>query len=147
MRLLAFVLAFLAGGLVTLQVGSNTRLKEAVGGLLPAVIVSSGLGILLLGAVMLVMQVPWPSLVKFRTAPPTAWLGGLFGAFYAVVTVFLARHMGAATLIALVVAGQLICSVVVDHLGVLGFELRPATAWRLVGCGLMLAGFFLISKF
>jgi uncharacterized membrane protein YdcZ (DUF606 family) len=87
------------------------------------------------------MQAPWPPLAKFRDAPPSAWLGGLFGAFYAIVTVFLARHLGAATLIALVVAGQLICSVALDHLGALGFELRPATPWRVAGCGLMLAGF------
>jgi bacterial/archaeal transporter family-2 protein len=61
--------------------------------------------------------------------------------------VLLARHMGAATLVALVVAGQLVCSVVMDHFGVLGFETRSATAWRLTGCGLMLAGFFLIWRF
>jgi transporter family-2 protein len=147
MRLLTFVGAFAAGAVVTLQLASNTKLKEAVGGLLPAVIVSSALGILLLGGAMLVMQVPWPSLSKFREAPPTAWLGGALGAFYAMVTVYLARHMGAATLVALVVAGQLICSVLLDHLGALGFELRPATTWRVAGCGLMLAGFFLIWRF
>jgi uncharacterized membrane protein YdcZ (DUF606 family) len=53
MRLLAFVLAFTAGAVVSLQMASNTKLKEAVGGLLPAVIASSALGILLLGGAML----------------------------------------------------------------------------------------------
>jgi bacterial/archaeal transporter family-2 protein len=59
MRPLAFVvLAFVAGGLVTLQIGSNAKLKEALGDPLPAVIVSSMLGVGLLAAAMLVMQVP-----------------------------------------------------------------------------------------
>ena len=147
MRTLAIVLAFGVGALVTLQIGSNARLKEALGGALPAIIASSVLGVALLGAAMLALQMPWPSATKLRAAPASAWLGGVFGAVYAIVTVLLVRHMGAATLIALVVAGQLICSVVLDHFGVLGFEIRSATSWRLTGCGLMLAGFFLIWKF
>ena len=147
MGLMAIVLAFVAGALVTLQIGSNARLKEAVGGTLPAVIASSALGIVLLAVTMLLMQAPWPPLVKLREAPVSAWLGGLFGAVYAIATVFLVRHMGAATLIALVVTGQLICSVIVDHFGLLGFETRAASVWRVAGCGLMVGGFLLIWKF
>jgi transporter family-2 protein len=147
MRTLAVVLAFAVGALVTLQIGSNARLKDALGGALTAIIVSSALGVVLLGMSMLAMQLPWPSATTLRAAPASAWLGGVFGAVYAIVTVLLVRHMGAATLIALVVAGQLVCSIVVDHFGVLGFEARSATAWRLAGCGLMLAGFFLIWRF
>jgi transporter family-2 protein len=147
MRLLAFVCSFIAGALVTLQIGSNAKLKEALGGPLPAVIASSSLGVALLVAAMLVMQVPWPSAGRLTAAPLAAWLGGIFGAVYAIVTVILARHVGAATLIALLVTGQLLCSVVVDHFGVLGFEPRPATLWRVAGCGLMVGGFFLIWRF
>jgi bacterial/archaeal transporter family-2 protein len=147
MSLLSLVLAFLAGALVTLQVGSNAKLKEALGGAMPAIVVSSALGIVLLVAAMLAAQLPWPGLARLTAAPWSAWLGGVFGAVYAIITVVLARHTGSATLIALVVAGQLMSSVVVDHFGVLGFDTRPATLWRLAGCGLMLGGFFLIWKF
>jgi bacterial/archaeal transporter family-2 protein len=122
-------------------------LKEALGRALPAIVASSALGVALLGAAMLALQTPWPSATTLRAAPASAWLGGVFGAVYAIVTVLLVRHLGAATLIALVVAGQLVCSVALDHFGVLGFETRSATSWRLAGCGLMLAGFFLIWKF
>jgi bacterial/archaeal transporter family-2 protein len=147
MRLLAFLLACGAGALVTLQIGSNAKLKEAVGGALPAVIVSSALGVVLLLGAMLVMQVPWPPLARLTAAPPSAWLGGVLGAVYAMVTVVLARHVGAGTLIALVVTGQLVCSVLLDHFGVLGFDVRPLSVLRLVGCGLMVGGFLLIWKF
>jgi transporter family-2 protein len=147
MQVLAFVASFVAGALVTLQIGSNAKLKEALGGPLPAIIASSSLGVALLVVAMLVIQVPWPSQGRLNAAPLSAWLGGIFGAVYAIVTVILARHVGAATLIALLVTGQLLCSVVVDHFGVLGFEIRPATLWRVAGCGLMVGGFFLIWKF
>jgi bacterial/archaeal transporter family-2 protein len=147
MKMLAFAFAFLAGALVTLQIGSNARLREAMGGALPAIIVSSALGIVLLWAVILALQVPWPPLARMTAAPPSAWLGGLLGAAYAVVTVILARHVDAGTLIALVVSGQLVCSVLVDHFGVLGFDPRPLSFARAAGCGLMVGGFFLIWKF
>ncbi len=60
--------------------------------------------------------------------PWWAWFGGLFGAFYGVAAVLLAKQMGAATLMSLVVAGQLVCSVVLDRV-------------------LMLAGMALMAKF
>ena len=144
---LALVVALLAGALVTMQTGSNARLKEALGAALPAVVVSSAIGIALLLGVIAVMRTPLPSMERFGGAPWTAWLGGLLGAAYAVAVVVLARDLGAATLTALVVTGQLICSVVLDHYGLLGFELRAASVGRLLGCGLLLAGTVLIWKF
>jgi bacterial/archaeal transporter family-2 protein len=69
------------------------------------------------------------------------------GAFYALVTIGVARHLGATTLIALVVVGQLTCSVLVDHFGVLGFEAGAATLARLTGCALLLGGFLLIWRY
>ena len=73
-RALAFILALCVGALVTLQIASTVRLKEAVGETLPAIIASSMVGVLLLGAAMLVMQSPWPSPAKLIGAPPSAWV-------------------------------------------------------------------------
>jgi transporter family-2 protein len=142
-----FAVALLAGALVTLQTGSNARLKEALGHALPAVVVSSLIGIVLLVAVVVGMRIPIPSLARVTAAPWTAWLGGALGAAYAVAVVVLARELGAVTLTALVVVGQLLCSVVLDHFGLLGFEVRAASAGRLLGCALLVAGLGLIWKF
>jgi transporter family-2 protein len=78
---------------------------------LPAVIVSSSLGVILLIAVTLSARTPWPSLSSLAGRPWWGWLGGALGAVYAVATVLLARELGAAPLTALVVTGQLVCSV------------------------------------
>jgi transporter family-2 protein len=144
---LSLVVALVAGALVTVQTGSNARLKEAFGEALPAVVASSMLGVVLLIGVIMVTRTPAPTLERAMAAPWTAWLGGVLGAAYAVTVVVLARDLGAATLTALVVTGQLICSVVLDHFGLLGFELHIASAGRLFGCGLLLAGTYLIWKF
>ena len=144
---LFFAAALLAGMLITVQTGSNARLKEAFGQALPAIIVSSSLGIILLVAITLTVRIPWPSLATVTSAPWWGWLGGALGALYAVTTVLLARELGAATLTALVVTGQLVCSVVLDHFGWLGFAEHAAGVGRIVGGLLMIAGFFLIARF
>ncbi len=93
------------------------------------------------------LQMPWPSLQALRAAPASSWLGGLCGALYALATIALARQLGATTLMALIVAGQIIASLALDHFGVLGFEIRTATFARVAGCGLLISGFVLISRF
>jgi transporter family-2 protein len=142
-----FAIALLVGALITVQTGSNARLKEVFGQALPAVIVSSSLGIILLLAATLVARTPWPSLASLAGAPWWAWPGGALGAVYAVATVLLARELGAASLTALLVTGQLVCSVVLDHFGWVGFTEHAAGVGRLVGCALMVAGVFLIARF
>jgi transporter family-2 protein len=142
---LALLGALLAGALISIQTGSNARLKEAFGHPLPAVVISSLIGVVLLAAATFVARAPL-SLDRVAGAPWTAWIGGLLGAVYAVTVVVLARELGAATLTALVVSGQLICSVVLDHYGLLGFEVRTIGIGRLVGCALLLTGTFLIWK-
>ena len=89
---LFFAVAFLVGALITVQTDSNARLKEAFGEALPAVIVSSSLGVILLIAVTLRARTPWPSLSSLAVAPWWGWLGGALGAAYAVATVLLARE-------------------------------------------------------
>ena len=144
---LYLLIALLVGALITIQTGSNARLKDAFGHPLPAVIASSLIGIVLLVAVVVATRMPVPSLERVASAPWTAWLGGILGAVYAVSVVVLARDLGAGTLMALVVTGQLLCSVLLDHFGVLGFEVRAAGIGRLVGCALLLSGVALIWKF
>jgi transporter family-2 protein len=144
---LFFAVAFLVGALITMQTGANTRLKEGLGEALPAVIISSSLGVLVLVGVTLIVRVPWPSRAMVLEVPWWAWLGGVLGAVYAIATVLLARTLGAATLTALIVTGQLVCSVALDHFGLVGFDQHAASLGRIAGCLLMICGFVLIARF
>jgi len=74
-----FFAVALLGALITMQTGSNTRLKEAFGEALPAVIVSSSLGVILLIAVTLGARTPWPPLSSLAGAPWWGWLEGRHG--------------------------------------------------------------------
>jgi hypothetical protein len=84
--------------------------------------------------------------ISVAGVPWWAWGGGILGIVYGLAVVFLAQRMGAATLIATVVTGKLICSVVVDHFALVGFQPHRASPLRITGCALMIAGLTLIAK-
>jgi transporter family-2 protein len=69
--------------------------------------------------------------------------GGFLGAGAIFCTVMLAPRLGLATLLALVIAGQLLSAITIDHFGLLGVMARPATPARLVGATIMTFGVLL----
>jgi bacterial/archaeal transporter family-2 protein len=52
--------------------------------------------------------------------------------------------LGAATLIALVVAGQMLTTITFDHFGLFGLTPHPVSLSRLAGAALLIAGVILI---
>jgi transporter family-2 protein len=147
MSWLAWGFALVAGALIPVQAGANSQLKQSFGAPMPALLVNYVLGFGAVLAYALVTRVTWPAVGKMANAPWWAWLGGLAGAVYGVAAILLARSLGAATLMALAVTGQLLCSVLLDHFGWVGFEVHPAGWARIIGCLLMVAGFALIARF
>jgi len=144
---LAWGFALLAGALITVQAGANSQLKQSFEAPMPALLINYMLGFGAVLAYALGTRVTWPAVGKMASAPWWAWLGGLAGAIYGLAAILLARSLGAATLMALAVTGQLLCSVLLDHFGWVGFEVHPAGWGRIIGCLLMVAGFALIARF
>ena len=72
------------------------------------------------------------------------WIGGLLGAFYVLGSIVAAPRLGAVTLVALILAGQTLASLAVDHFGWVGFEEQPITPLRLAGVALLAAGVALV---
>ena len=147
MSWLAWVFAFVAGALITCQVGSNSQLKKSLGQPLPALLVNYVLGITAVSLYTLIRRISIPPPEKAFQTPWWGWLGGLFGAVYGLAAIVLASRLGAATLTGVVITGQLVCSVILDHFGWLSFEVHPASWPRIAGCALMILGLTLIAKF
>ena len=147
MTYLTFIFALVAGAAITVQAGSNSQLRQSLGTPIGALIINYLTGISAILLCALFAGVPVPGSEKIVAAPWWAWLGGVLGIAYGLAVVILGRRMGAATLIATVVTGELICSVLVDHFGWVGFDVHRAGALRITGCGLMIAGLTLITKF
>jgi transporter family-2 protein len=137
---LLFALA--AGAMLPIQFGINAQLATWVGGSLRAAFVSFvvGAGALLLA--VLATARGWPD--RAGDAPWWVWTGGLLGAFYVLGSIVTAPKLGAATLVALILAGQAIASLLVDHFGWVGFEEQPISALRLAGVVLLAGGVALV---
>jgi transporter family-2 protein len=59
----------------------------------------------------------------------------------------LAQRLGAGTLFALVIAGNMLMSVALDHFGWLGLPMHQANPIRLFGLSLLVIGVILIQNF
>jgi bacterial/archaeal transporter family-2 protein len=145
MQILLRALALTAGVLLIVQVGVNATLRRALGSPVTAALLSFVVGAGAL-AVLLLFVRPWPGRAQFLAAPWWAWLGGLLGAFYVMSTIIVGPRLGAAALLALIVLGQLVTSLLVDHFGWLGFPQHAVTPLRLLGAALLFGGVLLIVQ-
>jgi transporter family-2 protein len=75
------------------------------------------------------------------------WTGGVLGAFFVTVTVVVARELGAVSMLSLLIAGQMLAAVVLDHFGWAGFSVQGVSVLRLVGVVLLVTGAVMIQKF
>src|SRR5690242_1731905 len=92
--------------------------------------------------------------LTMRDSPPSssliarsnwwAWSGGFFGAIYIAISILLVPRLGAATFVALLIAGQMVASLLFDNYGWFGLAERPADPLRIFGALLLVAGVILI---
>lgn len=144
--ILFLLLALAAGVLLPVQAGLNAQLRAALGSPVAAALVSFLVGTAGLATVALLLRTPLPLGRAWATATPWQWSGGLIGAVYVLAAIVLAPRLGAATLIAAVVAGQMITSLVLDQYGLVGFPVHSLTLVRLLGAVLVIAGVILIQR-
>jgi transporter family-2 protein len=136
------VFALLAGAMLPIQFGINAQLAEWVGGSLRAAFISFVVGATALLVAVLVAARGWPD--RAGDAPWWVWTGGLLGAFYVLGSIVTAPKLGAATLVALILAGQALASLAVDHFGWVGFDEQPVTLLRVLGMLLLAGGVALV---
>ena len=141
-----FVLAFVAGMALTIQVGINSTLRRGLGDPGMATLVSFLVGTVGLVLFLLLTRTSLPTRTAVAAVPWWAWLGGLVGAFYVVTTVVVGPRLGSATLLALVVLGQLLAALVIDHFGWIGFPQHPLSTVRILGAIMLFGGVLLIVR-
>jgi transporter family-2 protein len=139
--------AVVAGAMIPFQAGVNAQLAHWVQSPVRAAFVSFVVGTVALLLLSLVLWKPLPSGERIGGAPWWVWIGGLLGAFYVAGSIVTAPRLGAAVLIAAVIAGQSLASVVVDHYGWVGFREHHISPGRIVGMALVLAGVALVRIF
>lgn len=142
----SILLTVVAGVSIVIQQALNAHLRTAIGSAAWSGVISYFVGLVAIAAFALVLREPLPSLGTMAGSPWWAWSGGVFGAIFISLAILLIPQMGAATFIALLVAGQMLTSMALDHYGWLGLEQRPVDLPRLIGVCLLIAGVVLIRR-
>ena len=138
------LLAIGGGVSVMVQQVLNADLRASINSPLWAAFASYLVGTLTVAVVLLAIREPWLSLAAIRESSPWSWIGGMFGTVYIVASILLMPRLGAATVVALLVTGQMLGSIVFDHYGLFGLTQHRADLPRLAGAALLITGAILI---
>ena len=136
----------LAGGaFLALQAPTNAMLARGVGSPVNAALISFLVGTAGLTIAAVLLQVR-PEAGAVRALPWWAWLGGLYGAVLVAATAFAAPKIGVAAALTLVVAGQFVMALALDHFGAMGLVARPVNLAKVLGLVLIAAGVLLVRR-
>ena len=139
------LIAIAPGAALPAQAGANAILGRALGGVPLAVLVSLTVSTTLILDWVLAMRGPFPAREFVGELPLQAWFGGLLGAAYLMAVTLAVPRLGAAMTIALVVLGQAVSALTLDHFGMMGLEQRPVTLPHFVGVLLIGVGALAVS--
>ncbi len=146
MHTTAYLITALVGAALAVQVGLNSIVRLHVGSAAGAALINFVVGTAALAAVLLFTRAPIPTTGQLSGIPWWAWLAGFAGATYVASSAVIGPMIGGAAFIALIVAGQMIGAMTLDHFGALGFPERPVDGFRLAGAVLVVLGVVLLSR-
>ncbi len=139
------LVASAGGACIAVQAAANGSLRTNLGDPRYAAFFSICGTMLTALVVMLAIRPAFPPAAALRTAPWWNWVGGPLGAMFVLAGAALTPKLGAAAFIAAVVGGQLVCSLLLDHLGLMNVPQHGLSAARLVGAAMVFAGVLLIT--
>lgn len=145
-RIVFSLLVALGGAALTIQMAWNARLKIATGSAVLTTIISVLVTLISLALVWVSGAVDRGSLPAFNSIPKWAWFGGIFAGYYLVASLIGIPKLGAAAVLSLVIAGQMVAALILDWRGAFGVPQISPSAWRVIGTLLMLTGAVLIQK-
>jgi transporter family-2 protein len=138
----------LAGIANAIQPGQNSTLAKSFSQpLVAGLIVGIGTTLTVLVVGLVSRRLAWPTPQELSQVPWWAWGGGLMGGGIVITQLLIARQIGAGAFLGLLVTAGVVTSILLDHFGWVGFEVHPASLWRILGGLLMIAGVALIALF
>jgi transporter family-2 protein len=144
---LYLLIALVAGAMMPTQAATNNKMAAVVASPILAALISFIVGTVALFVYALLSGETLSSLVEARNAPPIAWIGGFLGAFFVAAAVMLVPRLGVAMTFSVLIAGQMIVTLVIDHFGLLGVPVKEVSLVRLGGILLITAGVVLIRRY
>lgn len=141
------ILAILAGAMMPTQAAVNNKLAMTIDSPILSAFISFVVGTIALFLYILATGIPLGNLTSAKNASVVAWTGGLLGAFFVAAVVTLVPRLGVALTFSLVIAGQMLITLVIDHFGFLGVPVKEVNLLRVLGVTFITIGVILIRKF
>lgn len=144
MDMLPLILIGVLGGVaVGLQTPFAGAISQRVGGSASSLIIHASGAVI--SALVLIAR-GGEQMGQWRSLPWYMWLaGGLGVVLYLTLSVTFPR-LGATATIVLVILGQLLAGLVIDHFGFLGVTVRAIDSGRVLGAAALLVGAYLILR-
>jgi bacterial/archaeal transporter family-2 protein len=142
-QLLTILIGILGGIAVGVQTPIANSIGQRVGG------TASSLVVHLSGAIasgLLLMMRGGENIQNLRTLPWWMFGVGIFGVVLYLTINHTIPRIGAATAITLIIVGQLVAGMVIDHFGLLGAAARPIDGTRIVAALMLLGGGYLMTR-
>lgn len=132
--------------MIPLQLAANGRLASVAGSPLVAAGVSNAVGLAALALLLATGALGRPRWAGARGLPLWAFLGGAAGAVYVVGGALAAPALGVALASGLVIGGQALAALLIDHLGLFGAARRPLGRERLLALAALALGLALLVR-
>jgi transporter family-2 protein len=145
-KIIWMLVALLAGSFIAVQGGLNTTVGKEIKSPIHASFFSFIIGTVLIGLYIVVTRQA-VSLDGVKNVPWYGWFAGLLGAFSLTVIVLAFPRLGPGLTFGLIVAGQMIISVILEHYGILVAQPHPISFLRVLGILLIVGGVALIRMF
>lgn len=144
LEVLFYGLSLAVGAGISLQAGVNAALARIVG-ITESTLVSVSVTWV---CIVLLLAVGFRSgnMGQVGAAPPYLLIGGFFGAAILLTASRVVPAIGVAGYVAALIAGQLLASVALDHVGAFGHPRYPLDAARAAGVALLLLGMKLVLR-
>jgi transporter family-2 protein len=142
------LLGILSGAFIPIQAPINAQLAKGLGLPIAAAAFSFLSGAVVLG--VLSIAVTRLQGISLDWKAPAPWLfvaGGCLGGAYVTISTILTPRIGAAALMAFLVAGQLLAGMLLDRIGFLGVAVREISVGRVAGAVLLLVGALLVRLY
>ena len=141
------LLAVSVGVAGTAQAAINARLNDFISNPIVVAFVSFVVGAVSLLAYIVFSGASLSSIWTAKNVPLIAWTGGLLGTYFVACTVILVPKLGVALTFSLIIAGQMVLTLIIDHFALFGVPERPVSLARAGGVALIVLGVVLIRRF
>lgn len=141
---IALVIIAVIGGITVVLQAQMIGLMEQKMGTLESVFMTYGSGGLLISLILLAIR--GGNLREWVNVPWYAFLAGIMGLIIIGTIGYTVPRLGLVTAFTILVATQFIGGALIDHLGLMGAEVRLLDPPKLLGMGVLLVGVWLIIR-